>query len=88
MKKIDVDTMKSMTTDDYILLASLYSGKGLDNIHVSRFNHLMKLGIVKHTELGITPINGEIIITVKDDVVSDNKPMTTGANDPPVRSVE
>ena len=72
MKKIDTETMKSMTTDDYILLASLYNGKGLDNIPIARFTHLMELGIVKHTELGIMPINGEIVIAVNENLVSGN----------------
>ena len=56
-----------MTTEDYILLAALYAGKGLDNVYVSHFNHLKDLGIVKHTEFGIKPINGEIIVVVKEN---------------------
>jgi len=72
IKKLDDDKLKSMTTDDYILLAALYCGKGLDKIQVSRFDHLMELGIVKHTEFGIKPENGEIIVAVNDDIVSTN----------------
>ena len=72
LKKLDEEKLKSMTTDDYILLAALFCGKGLDSIHVSRFDHLVELGVVSHTELGIRPINGEIILKVKDDTVSTN----------------
>ena len=72
-KKLDEDKIKSMTTDDYILLASLYCGKGLDKINISRFDHLMELGIVKQDKYGISPINGEIILPVKEDNTQKSK---------------
>jgi len=72
LKKLDDDILKSMTTDDYILLAALYCGKGLDKIQISRFNRLIELGIVKHTEFGIKPENGEIIVAINGDAVTTN----------------
>ena len=77
IKKLDEDKLKSMTTDDYILLAALYCGKGIDNkTQVSRFDHLVELGIVKHTEFGIKPVNGDLTLALNNDGVND------GANTP------
>ena len=60
VKNMNDEQLNSMTTDDYILLSAIYSEKGLADIQPSRFEHLVELGIVKHTEHGIELANGEL----------------------------
>ena len=60
VKKMNDEQLNSMTTDDYILLSAIFSKKGLADIQPSRFEHLVELGIVKHTEHGIELANGEL----------------------------
>ena len=61
-KKIGDERLEAMTTDDYILLSTLFTGKSITDIHQSRFDHLLELGILRHTELGLEIVNGELII--------------------------
>ena len=65
IKKIGDDRLDAMTTDDYILLYTLFHGKGLDKIYPSQFKHLVELGIVKETERGLEIENGDL--TLKTD---------------------
>ena len=62
IKKIGDERLEAMTTDDYILLSKLFTGKGLGAIQESRFDHLLELGIIKYTELGLELVNGELTI--------------------------
>jgi len=85
VKKIGDERLEAMTTDDYILLSALFQGKGLDDVHLSRFEHLIELGIVKRTKFGIELANGELALKTStpngddvgvdngDDIVTDNK---------------
>jgi predicted HTH transcriptional regulator len=53
-----------MTTEDYLLLASLFRKKGTESIEPSRFKHLAELEIVKFTERGIELINNDTILPI------------------------
>ena len=66
IKRIGNDRLESMTTDDYILLCLLFHGKGLTDIHQSRFEHLLELGIAKRTERGIELVNGDLTILAEN----------------------
>jgi predicted HTH transcriptional regulator len=59
-----------MTTDDYVLLSLLFQKRDDVNIHPERFANLLKLGIVKKTELGMELVEGKLIVTVNDTSVS------------------
>ena len=71
IKKIGDERLEAMTTDDYVLLSMIFSGKGLADIQPARFEHLTELGIVKHTEQGLELINGGLTL-ISD---SDTTPM-------------
>jgi ATP-dependent DNA helicase RecG len=62
IKKIGDERLEAMTTDDYILLSTLFHAKGLNDIHPSRFDHLAELGVVKQTERGLELVNGDLTI--------------------------
>jgi ATP-dependent DNA helicase RecG len=68
IKKLGEETLDTITTEDYLLLTSAFTGKGLAEIHPSRFDHLMELGIVKQTEFGIELINGDLTLALDNDV--------------------
>ncbi|MDR0248907.1 MAG: hypothetical protein LBI44_04535 [Oscillospiraceae bacterium] len=53
MRRIGRELLDAMTTDDYILLYALIHGKNLDTIHLSQYEHLVELGVAKHTERGL-----------------------------------
>ena len=93
IKKLGEKTLDAMTTDDYLLIVAAFTGKGLENIHPSRFEHLLELGVVKQTELGIDLINGDLMLALnnypaneKDEVVNDGvnvkfKPVKDGMDE-------
>ena len=61
VKKTSDDVLEAMTTDDYLLLASLYKrDASLAGIDQSRFAHLIELGIVKNSAYGVELTNGDI----------------------------
>jgi ATP-dependent DNA helicase RecG len=62
IKKLDNELLEAMTTDDYLLLATLYQGNVPNDTPQSRFDHLAELGIVKYTEYGVEPLNGGITL--------------------------
>ena len=64
IRKIDDELLNSMTTDDYLLLASLFRKKGTESIEPSRFKHLAELEIVRLTERGIELINDDTILPI------------------------
>ena len=53
IKQIDNERLESMTTDDYVLLSMLFQKQDVVDVRVNRFANLLKLGIVRKTELGI-----------------------------------
>jgi len=57
MKTIGNERLDAMTTDDYIILASLFRGKDFPDIHSPRFEHLIELGIVIRTDRGLALVN-------------------------------
>jgi len=59
IKKIDEERLEKITTDDYLLLASLFTQKGLDRIDFKEFEHLVELEIVRITEDGIELVDGD-----------------------------
>ena len=67
IKKLGEELLSTMTTEDYILLGIAFTGKGLATIHPSRFDHLLELGIVKYTDLGIELINGDLTIDLDNN---------------------
>jgi len=78
IKKLGEETLEVMTTNDYLLLIAAFTGKGLESIHPSRFEHLMELGVVKQTELGIELINGGLTLALNDDPVSEKDEAAKG----------
>jgi len=62
MKKIGDERLEAMTTEDYIILSALFHGKNLDQIHQTKYEHLLELGIVKKSEYGFELVNGELTI--------------------------
>ena len=80
IKKMNEDQLNAMTTDDYILLSTLFSKKGFSDIHPSKFEHLIELGIVKQTEHGIELANGDLVFAIDSIVVSPSEFQSTVAS--------
>jgi ATP-dependent DNA helicase RecG len=69
VKKTSEESLEKMTFDDYYLLSIFYIRKTYDEIHLSRFKHLVELGIVNITERGIELVgNGRILLTDDNDL--------------------
>jgi len=64
IKQIDDEKLSVMSTDDYLLLASIFREEDLRGIPLERFEHLIELEIVKLSDQGIEPANGGIILTI------------------------
>ena len=64
IKKIDEERLDKITTDDYMLLTSLLTQKGLDRIDITQFVHLAELEIVRIAEDGIELADGGRIIPI------------------------
>ena len=79
IKKIGDERLEAMTTDDYLLLSALFTGKGLAEIELSRFEHLAELEIVKYTERGVELANGGVILAI-------GGPSAVAADGPPIDS--
>ena len=62
-----------MTTDDYIILSTLFNRKSFADIQPPKFEHLIELGIIKHTEQGLELVKGDIIFTINDIVASPSE---------------
>jgi ATP-dependent DNA helicase RecG len=65
IKQIGDERLDVMTTEDYLLLSKLFSGKEIDRTTPEQFAHLTELGIVKQTEGGIEFANG--LLTISSD---------------------
>jgi len=65
IKKTGEEQLDAMTTDDYILLSTLFKNKDIAEIPHSQFDHLIELGIIKRTDRGFEVVNGGFTIAVK-----------------------
>ena len=81
MKKIGDERLEAMTTDDYLLLSALFTGKGLAEIDLSRFEHLAELEIVKYTEHGIELIDSGITLSSDSQAIVLSDWQSLGASD-------
>jgi ATP-dependent DNA helicase RecG len=63
IKQIGDERLDVMTTEDYLLLSKLFSGKDIGKTTPEQFAHLIELGIVKQTESGIEFANGLLAIS-------------------------
>ena len=77
IKKIGDERLEAMTTDDYLLLSALFTGKGLAEIELSRFEHLAELEIVKYTERGVELANGGVVFSIGNQsaTIADKMPI-------------
>ena len=66
-KKMDEKLIDEMTTDDYILLSTLFQKRDDADISHDRFANLLKLGIVRETELGMELVEGKLIVVVDEN---------------------
>jgi ATP-dependent DNA helicase RecG len=72
-KKIGDERLESMTTDEYVLISMLFSGKGIDGIQQSRFEHLIELGIVNRTKHGLEVMNSDLALVQENDTSSNRQ---------------
>ncbi|MDR2600432.1 MAG: putative DNA binding domain-containing protein [Oscillospiraceae bacterium] len=79
MQQIDEKTLDVMSTEDYLLLGTIYRGEDVSNTDPKRFEHLVKLEIMKYSEHGISPTNGGPIFTIGSlsEPTSDKLPINT-----------
>lgn len=63
IKKIDDERLNAMTTNDYLLLGSLFNRNGHERIEWAQFEHLAELGIVRLTEKGVELIDGSLSLS-------------------------
>ncbi|MDR2713252.1 MAG: putative DNA binding domain-containing protein [Clostridiales bacterium] len=67
LKKTDEKLIDEMTTDDYVLLSMLFQKRDDVGISHEKFTNLLKLGIVRKTELGIELVEGNLIVVVDEN---------------------
>jgi len=67
LKKTDEKLIDEMTTDDYILLSKLFQKSRDVDISPERFANLLRLGIVRKTDLGMELVEGKLIIAPEDE---------------------
>jgi len=72
IKKTGEEQLDAMTTDDYILLSTLFKNKDIAEIPYSQFDHLIELGIIKRTDRGFEVVNGGFTI-VTYNLSEDNQ---------------
>jgi ATP-dependent DNA helicase RecG len=63
IRKIDDERLNAMTTNDYLLLGSLFNRNGNGRINKIQFEHLAELEIVRLTEQGIELIDGSFTLS-------------------------
>ena len=73
LRKLDKEQVEAITIDDYRLLARVCQDKNLADIQPSQFTNLLKLGIVKQTDLGIELVNGQLTIAIGKRLTSDRE---------------
>ena len=66
LKSIDEEKLEVMTTEEYILLSTLFNKKEIIDIQSSKFDHLVELGIVTKTDYGIELVSGDSVILLDD----------------------
>ena len=64
VKEIGAERLNVMTTDDYLLLSTLFREDDLCGIDPKRFQHLVELEIVKYSEHGVSLANGGVILAI------------------------
>jgi predicted HTH transcriptional regulator len=68
MKALDEEVLDVLTHDDYYLIRVFFIRTLKDKIHLSRFDHLVELGLVNYTKRGIELINyGRTLLTDEND---------------------
>ena len=75
IKKVDTERLDEMTTEDYLLLVSLFTQKGLDRIDITKFEHLVELEIVRITKGGIELIDGDIELSIDCQSTTNRLPI-------------
>jgi ATP-dependent DNA helicase RecG len=81
IKQIGDERLDVMTTDDYLLLSKLFSGREIDHIAPEQFAHLKELGIVKQTESGIEFAHGLLAISSDCQAIVASDWQSLEAND-------
>ncbi|MCL2820394.1 MAG: hypothetical protein FWD38_06135 [Oscillospiraceae bacterium] len=66
IKKIDEERLNKITMDDYLLLVSLFTQKGLASIDITQFEHLVELEIVRITGDSTELVNGEKVFVIEN----------------------
>jgi ATP-dependent DNA helicase RecG len=69
IKGIDDEQLDAMTTDDYILLRTLFLGKDITDVSQSRFEHLAELGIIRYTEYGMELVDGDKTLMIYEKIL-------------------
>jgi len=64
IKKVDAERLDKLTTEDYLLLSSLFTQKGFDSIDIAQLEHLTELEIVRITDDAIELIDGEKVFPI------------------------
>ena len=64
INKIDYIRLNAMTTDDYLLLGSLFTRNGHERYDRAQFGHLAELEIVRYTEQGIELVNNGTVLPI------------------------
>ena len=79
IRKIDDDKLNAMTTEDYLLIRSLFVRNGHEHIDRIKFEHLAELEIVRFTERGVELINNSTTIPIdcQSNVAVDRQSLKT-----------
>jgi len=64
MQQINEEKLGVMSTEDYLLLGAIYRGEDMRGVDPKCFEHLEELGIVKHSDHGVSPENGGVILAI------------------------
>jgi len=64
IKKVDAERLDEMTTEDYLLLVSLFTQKGFDRIDIAQLEHLAELEIVRVADDVITLVDGNKVFPI------------------------
>ena len=77
LQQISEEKLDVMSTDDYLLLGSIYRGEDMRGIDPSCFNHLAELEIIKYTKHGVEPANGGVMLAIGNQsaAIADKMPI-------------
>jgi hypothetical protein len=76
MKKMDEERLDAITIDDFLLISKFYTKKDILDLRRHQFEHLMELGIVEQTELGLQLVNSGITFLI-DSIPQATTQVTT-----------